>query len=67
MGGDISAFKLYRRERDTEPKEIATIPSAETSYLDKTAVKDNTYWYSLSSVNADKQESPTSKEARISY
>ncbi len=67
VGAEISAFKIYRHESNSEPQLISSIKSESTTYLDVTAKKGNIYWYSISSENSEKSESAVSNEIRIRF
>ncbi len=65
LGGEISGYKLYRREGDSDPKEIATITPDKTNYRDTAVKKDTEYTYTLTTTSAKKTESQMSKELRV--
>ncbi len=67
IGTGVSGYKLYRHENDAEPVTIATLPAVPNSYNDASAKIGIIYWYSLTSLDAEKIESPRSSEIRIRH
>ena len=67
VGDDLLSVKIYRSAPGTTSKLIGTTDISEQTFLDKTAEKGKLYFYQLSSVNKQKQESDKSEKVSIRY
>lgn len=65
---DLAGYRVYRREVGTsaQPEWVSGAVEAEPSFRDANAQPGHTYWYSVSAVDKDGNESPRSAEVEES-
>jgi hypothetical protein len=65
---DLAGYRVYRREAGTsaQPVELSAAVEAAPSFRDAGAKPGHTYWYSVSGVDKDGNESPRSAEVEES-
>jgi hypothetical protein len=61
---DISGYNVYRRDENGEPARIHSVPMTMLSFQDKNVEAARTYFYSISAVDMQGNESARSQEAR---
>lgn len=65
---NIKEYKIYRYERGNKPILISSVTSKEKfEYLDKSVKKGNLYFYYLSTVDSENNESQSSQEVGIRF
>ncbi|HET8637111.1 MAG TPA: fibronectin type III domain-containing protein, partial [Acidobacteriaceae bacterium] len=65
---DLAGYRVYRREAGTsaQPQRVSGAVEAAPSFHDAGAQPGHTYWYSVSAVDKDSNESPRSAEVEES-
>ena len=63
---DMTGYNIYRREAGMELVRIRTVPATILSHQDNEATGGHTYFYSLSAVDANGNESAKSSEVAAS-
>ncbi|MQY80473.1 MAG: T9SS type A sorting domain-containing protein [Bacteroidetes bacterium] len=61
---DLKSYKLYRRRpgQDYDPIKAVEIPHTETHYIDTNVVTGKDYFYAISSIDSNLNESPLSED-----
>ena len=67
VGDDLSSVKVYRSAPGVAAQLIGTVNIDEQSFLDKTPAKGRLYFYQVSAVNKQNQESDKSEKISIRY
>ena len=58
---DLALYRVYRASKGVTPAPVAELPATETTFLDKTAPRGNVFYYTVTAVDKEGNESAPSK------